>query len=50
MKQLGDPGQRKVWKVVKGKFDGILEDDIRAASKAWCRHNLSLLDRNDDTL
>ena len=49
MRQLDTYGQRKVWGVVQGKFDGIYEDDVRAACKAWSKHRLYLLNPNEDS-
>lgn len=49
MRKLDTYGQRKVWGVVQGKFDGIYEDDVRAACKAWSKHHLCLLDPDEDS-
>ena len=49
MRQLDTCGQRKVWGVVQEKFDGIYEDDVRAACKAWSKHRLYLLKPNEDS-
>ena len=49
MRQLDTHGQRKVWGVVQEKFDGIHEEDVRAACKAWSKHRLYLLKPNEDS-
>ena len=49
MRQVDTYGQRKIWGVVQGKFDGIYEDDVRAACKAWSKHRLYLLKPNEDS-
>lgn len=43
MRQLDTHGQRLVWTKIKAKFDGILEDDVRAICKVWYKHGLSQL-------
>ena len=50
MRQLDSYGQRKVWSIVKAKYDGIQEDDVRAVCKVWLEHNLDLLDAQDNSL
>ena len=50
MRQLDSYGQRKVWSIVKAKYDGIQEDDVRAVCKAWSDHNLDLLNPQDNSL
>ena len=50
MRQLDSYGQRKVWSIVKAKYDGIQEDDVRAVCKAWVEHNLEFLNAQDNSL
>ena len=43
MRQLDTHGQRLVWTTIKAKFDGILEEDVRAICQVWYKHGLSQL-------
>ena len=48
MRQLNTHGQRLVWMTIKAKFDGILEDDVRAVCKVWYKHALSQLNESPE--